>query len=145
MRLRITVRRHDLPDCPIVWDANTETHALTVSELLLDINEVVPIESGEWGLEDYAVEVKGTGKVNYECLHFQPVSRVMKEDDEVMCVIQNFETLSADCADKLLQYSTTFNTRPTYTQNFWKTSDFVGWEAFGRWCRVWQTYAAETS
>ncbi|PQE25657.1 clumping factor b protein [Rutstroemia sp. NJR-2017a BBW] len=84
MRLRITVRRHDLPDCPIIWDANTETHALTVSELLHDVNEVVPIESAEWGLEDYAVEVKGTGKVNYECLHFQPVSRVMKEDDEVI-------------------------------------------------------------
>ncbi|PQE11074.1 clumping factor b protein [Rutstroemia sp. NJR-2017a BVV2] len=84
MRLRITVRRHDLPDCPIIWDANIETHALTISELLNDINEVVPIESAEWGLEDYAVEVKGTGKVNYECLHFQPVSRVMKEDDEVI-------------------------------------------------------------
>lgn len=84
MRLRLNVRRHNLPDCPIIWDVNTSTSAPTVSELLNEINDVIPIESTEWGMEDYAVEVKGKGGLNYECLHFQPVDKVMKEEDEVM-------------------------------------------------------------
>lgn len=84
MRLRVTVRRHNLPDCPIVWDVNTSTSAPTVLQLLEEINEVIPVESTEWGMEDYAVEVKGKEGVNYECLHFQPVGKVMKEEDEVM-------------------------------------------------------------
>ncbi|KAF7933989.1 uncharacterized protein EAE98_003698 [Botrytis deweyae] len=84
MRLRLNVRRHNLPDCPIIWDVNTSTSAPTVSELLNEINDVIPIESTEWGMEDYAVEVKGKGGLNYECLHFQPVDKVMKEEDEVI-------------------------------------------------------------
>ncbi|CAD6440333.1 a9183607-2d8d-453d-ae66-0c1c654ffbad [Sclerotinia trifoliorum] len=84
MRLRLNVRRHNLPDCPIIWDVNTSTSTPTVSELLDQINDVIPIESAEWGMEDYAVEVKGKEGVNYECLHFQPVSKVMKEEDEVI-------------------------------------------------------------
>ncbi|KAF7874274.1 hypothetical protein EAF04_002946 [Stromatinia cepivora] len=84
MRLRLNVRRHNLPDCPIIWDVNTSTSAPTVSELLDQINDVIPIESSEWGMEDYAVEVKGKEGVNYECLHFQPVGKVMKEEDEVI-------------------------------------------------------------
>ncbi|KAF5875066.1 putative clumping factor b protein [Botrytis fragariae] len=84
MRLRLNVRRHNLPDCPIIWDVNTSTSAPTVSELLNEINDVIPIESTEWGMEDYAVEVKGKEGLNYECLHFQPVDKVMKEEDEVI-------------------------------------------------------------
>ncbi|TGO48487.1 hypothetical protein BOTNAR_0473g00030 [Botryotinia narcissicola] len=84
MRLRLNVRRHNLPDCPIIWDVNTSTSAPTVSELLNEINDVIPIESTEWGMEDYAVEVKGKGGLNYECLHFQPVEKVMKEENEVI-------------------------------------------------------------
>ncbi|ESZ94447.1 hypothetical protein SBOR_5165 [Sclerotinia borealis F-4128] len=84
MRLRLTVRRHNLPDCPIIWDVNTSTSTPTVSELLDQINDVVPIESTEWGMDDYAVEVKGKEGINYECLHFQPVGKVMKEEDEVI-------------------------------------------------------------
>ncbi|KAI9643979.1 hypothetical protein NHQ30_007331 [Ciborinia camelliae] len=84
MRLRLTVRRHNLPDCHIIWDVNTSTSAPTVLELLDQINEVIPIESTEWGMEDYAVEVKGKEGVNYECLHFQLVGKVMKEEDELI-------------------------------------------------------------
>ncbi|KAK6602760.1 hypothetical protein H4I95_06697 [Botrytis cinerea] len=84
MRLRLNVRRHNLPDCPIIWDVNTSTSAPTVSELLNEVNDVIPIESTEWGMEDYAVEVKGKEGLNYECLHFQPVDKVMKEEDEVI-------------------------------------------------------------
>lgn len=89
MRLRIIVRRHGLPETPIVWAIDT-TGAPTVSQLLEQINDIIPIESdGEWGLEDYAVELKGVDGVNYECLHFQPVASVMKEDDEVLSVLSN--------------------------------------------------------
>ena len=84
MRLRLEVRRHTLPATPIIWDIDTETAEPTISQLLEQVNDVIPIESGEWGLEDYAVEVKGKEGSNYECLHFQPVRRVLHEDDEVM-------------------------------------------------------------
>jgi hypothetical protein len=86
MRLRLTVRRHGLPETLIIWVIDTSA-APTVYQLLEQVNETIPIESdGEWGLEDYAVEIKGINGVNYECLHFQSVSSVMKEDDEIMSV-----------------------------------------------------------
>jgi hypothetical protein len=82
MRLRITVRRHGLPETPIIWNVDSETS--TIAQLLEQVSEIVPVESADWGLEDYAVELKGSNGVNFECLHFQPVGKVMKEDDEVM-------------------------------------------------------------
>ncbi|OBT79518.1 hypothetical protein VF21_01252 [Pseudogymnoascus sp. 05NY08] len=83
MRLRLVVKRHDLPDAAIVWPVNDEGR-LIVSQLLEEVNEVVPLESGgEWGLEDYAVEVRGK-ETNYECLHFQDVKSILHEDDEVI-------------------------------------------------------------
>jgi hypothetical protein len=82
MRLRITVRRHGLPETPVIWNVDSETS--TIAQLLEQVNEIIPIESNEWGLEDYAVELKGNNGVNFECLHFQPVGKIMKEDDEVM-------------------------------------------------------------
>jgi hypothetical protein len=82
MRLRITVRRHGLPETPIIWNVDLETS--TIAQLLEQVNDIIPIESSEWGFEDYAVELKGSDGVNFECLHFQQVGKVMKEDDEVM-------------------------------------------------------------
>ncbi|CZR53317.1 uncharacterized protein PAC_03195 [Phialocephala subalpina] len=86
MRLRLTVKRHGLPDTPVVWVVDTTSSpSPTVSQLLEAVNEAIPIESdGEWGLEDYAVELKGANGANYECLHFQHLAVVMKEDDEVI-------------------------------------------------------------
>ena len=55
-----------------------------MAQLLEQVNEIIPVESSEWGFEDYAVELKGSNGVNFECLHFQQVGKVMKEDDEVM-------------------------------------------------------------
>ena len=57
------------------------------SMLTMTRNEAIPLESGEWGLEDYAVELKGSYELNFECLHYQLVGKVMKEDDEVMYVL----------------------------------------------------------
>ncbi|KAI4286580.1 MAG: hypothetical protein L6R35_004163, partial [Caloplaca aegaea] len=50
----------------------------TISQLLEQVNDIIPLESEEWGLEDYIVEVGG-----FECLHFQETNQVLKENDEV--------------------------------------------------------------
>lgn len=79
------VQRHSLPPVQVLWTvgvlrppyAAAGTSA-TVSQLLEQINEIIPLESEDWGLEDYAVEVRG-----FECLHFSELSQVLKEDDEV--------------------------------------------------------------
>lgn len=77
------VKRHSLPDTAIIW-AVEAADDLVISQLLEQINEILPLESdGEWGLEDYAVEVKGSGP-NFECLHFQLVKDILHEDDEIM-------------------------------------------------------------
>lgn len=84
MRLRLVVQRHGLPPTYVLWTAghlppNTTNGASgTISQLLDQVNEVIPLESEDWGLEDYAVEVGG-----FECLHFSELSQVLKEDDEV--------------------------------------------------------------
>lgn len=66
----------------------------TVAQLLEDVNEVVPLEtepsvfdpefSGQWGLEDYVVEVDGS-----ECLHFMEIEGLLRDGDEV--VIRSLE------------------------------------------------------
>ena len=51
---------------------------ITIAQLLDQINEVVPLEAADWGLEDYVVEVNG-----FECLHFCSLS-ILKENDHVV-------------------------------------------------------------
>ncbi len=68
----------------MIWAIDISTSP-TIFNLLEQVNETIPIESdGEWGLDDYSVEVKGSNGVNYECLHFQPLTSVLKDEDEVM-------------------------------------------------------------
>ncbi|KAF9886415.1 hypothetical protein FE257_011447 [Aspergillus nanangensis] len=65
------------------------TGGYTIAQLLEDVNEVVPLEtepamfdseySGQWGLEDYVVEVCGS-----ECLHFMEVEGLLRDGDEVL-------------------------------------------------------------
>ena len=83
MRVRLIVERHALPPTNLIWHIDVAS-APTISKLLEKVNEVIPVESGDWGLEDYAVEVRGSHGVNFECLHFQKVTQVFKEEDEVM-------------------------------------------------------------
>ncbi len=85
MRLRLTIQRHALPLTNILWTVraqdptSTSAHAsATISQLLEDVNDIFQLESDDWGLEDYVVETDG-----YECLHFQPIDSVLKEDDKV--------------------------------------------------------------
>lgn len=58
-------------------------NSITISQFLEQVNEVLPLESDDWGLEDYSVEVRG-----FECLHFSELNQVLKEDDEVWWVAQ---------------------------------------------------------
>ncbi|KAF2475905.1 uncharacterized protein BDR25DRAFT_391295 [Lindgomyces ingoldianus] len=80
MRLRLSVQRHGLPPTNILWTITEEqsTLAYTIAKLLDDINRIIPLEAEHWGLEDYVVEVAG-----FECLHFSPVARILKDEDQV--------------------------------------------------------------
>jgi hypothetical protein len=94
MRLQISIRRHALPPINIIFTTGTGPSSKTlapdstVSDLLQDVNDLVPLESeeGEWGLEDYVVEVQATAdqETYYECLHFQTIDSVLRDDDEVV-------------------------------------------------------------
>lgn len=84
MRLHLTVQRHGLPAARILWTTAglgpVQSSAGTISQLLEQVNDIIPLESEQWGLEDYTVEVGG-----FECLHFHEANQVLKEDDEVWC------------------------------------------------------------
>lgn len=91
MRLRLTIRRHALPDTSLIWPLTPEEeNDLTVAGLVERVNEVVPLESEEsnWGLEDYVVEVPGrdgpAGSGGFECLHFGVVGKVVRDDEVVV-------------------------------------------------------------
>ncbi|KAL8871420.1 MAG: hypothetical protein Q9174_002744, partial [Haloplaca sp. 1 TL-2023] len=86
MRLQLTVQRHALPAVRILWTteltgplSSSTGPGTTISQLLSQINDIIPLESEDWGLEDYTVEVRG-----FECLHFSETAEVLKEDDEVI-------------------------------------------------------------
>lgn len=85
MRLQLTVHRHGIPPVQVLWTVApnrpplaSSGNGVTVSQFLDQVNDIIPLESEDWGLEDYAVEVRG-----FECLHFSELGQVLKEDDEV--------------------------------------------------------------
>lgn len=85
MRLQLTVHRHGLPSAAVLWTVGVPRPpyaaagaSFTIAQLLEQINDTIPLESEDWGLEDYAVEVRG-----FECLHFSEIGQILKEDDEV--------------------------------------------------------------
>ncbi|KAK8073224.1 hypothetical protein PG994_004123 [Apiospora phragmitis] len=71
MRLNLVIRRNGLPEAKVVWPVPLEENP-TVSKLLEQVNDIIPLESSDWGLEDYAVELSAPDGSNFECLHFQP-------------------------------------------------------------------------
>jgi hypothetical protein len=86
MRLKISVKRYSLPTTNIIFTTRalgpspaTSSTDATIAQLLEDVNDIVPLESADWGFEDYAVEVNG-----YECLHFSPIDAVLRDEDEVV-------------------------------------------------------------
>ena len=94
MRLQLSIERHTLPPTQILFStasypsAHTSARNATIADLLHDVNDLIPLESadGEWGLEDYIVEVAATADQDniYEALHFQSIDSVLSEDDEVV-------------------------------------------------------------
>lgn len=98
MRLRLIVRRNGLPDSHILWSStglnstpssssNTKT---TIAEFLHEIDDVIPLESEDWGIEDYVVEVGG-----FECVHYSALESLLKEDDEVVYVAKGYLHVAA--------------------------------------------------
>ena len=85
LRLRLSICRYAVPEVKIVWPC-TATKDLTVAQLVGQVNNVVPLESGEWGLEDYVVELVGGGGSahSFECLHYQAVETLFRDGDEVL-------------------------------------------------------------
>ena len=94
MRLQVSLHRHTLPPVNIIFasgtgpSSHTSNGSATIFNLLEDLNEIVPLESsdGEWGLEDYVVEVAATvdQEKSYECLHYLQLKSVLREDDEIV-------------------------------------------------------------
>ena len=103
MRLQLFIQRHALPPVTIIHttgtgpSSHTKSRSATIADLLTDVNDLVPLESsdGEWGLEDYVVEIAATGdqELTYECLHFQAIESVLREDDEVVIRALNNDDL----------------------------------------------------
>lgn len=94
MRLHLIVQRNALPPVHILWITgalgplySAAGKELTISQLLEQVNDIIPLESGEWGLEDYIVEVGG-----FECLHFLEAGQVLKEGDEVWYKIHSLDS-----------------------------------------------------
>ncbi|TDZ15804.1 hypothetical protein Cob_v011219 [Colletotrichum orbiculare MAFF 240422] len=83
LRLRLVVRRHGVPDVKLLWTA-TVNQDLTVSRFVAQVDEVIPLESGEWGLEDYAVELRDASGEGFECIHYHLVSKLFKDNDQVL-------------------------------------------------------------
>jgi hypothetical protein len=80
MRICLSVFRHGLPATRVIWATTDDqlSSGILVSRFLSDVNDIIPLESDDWGLEDYVVQLE-----NYELLHFQNLSDVLREDDHV--------------------------------------------------------------
>lgn len=85
LRLRLVVRRNGLPDVRVLFNVPLANDP-TIATLLDLVNDTVPLEDahGEWGLDDYAVELHDSQGHAFECLHFQPVAGLLDRDDEVL-------------------------------------------------------------
>lgn len=118
----------------------------TVAQLLEDVNEVIPLETqggstsgarddyddeesgiGQWGLEDYVVEVNG-----FECLHFMEVEGLLRDGDEVVLVTPQLSFVV--CAYVTLanyflaQYPSSSNLRYESEAHIRTTPDLDGWK-----------------
>ncbi|KAK3995701.1 hypothetical protein QBC44DRAFT_233413 [Cladorrhinum sp. PSN332] len=82
LRLRLVIQRHALPEARIVFSCKIDNDP-TIAGLLEQVNEVIPLESVEWGLDDYAVELRKENGLAFDCLHFQEVADVLNPDEEV--------------------------------------------------------------
>ncbi|KAL8397989.1 hypothetical protein RB594_004632 [Gaeumannomyces avenae] len=82
MRLRLVVRRHGLPDTRVLFSISLDGDP-TIAYFLELVNATVPLESDDWGLDDYAVELRNPAGGAFEALHFQTVASILQQDEEV--------------------------------------------------------------
>lgn len=85
MRIRLEIKRHELPPVKIIFavpDAPT-----SISKLVELVNDLIPLEAEDWGLEDYIVSVG-----DYECLHYMDAHAVLHDNDTVECVPQIYSS-----------------------------------------------------
>jgi len=83
LRLRLIVRRHNLPEVRVLFSISLQDEP-TIANLLEQVNDTVPLESQDWGLDDYVVEIEDSHGHAFECLHFQPVGTILDRDEEVV-------------------------------------------------------------
>ena len=63
----------------------TDRHGLKdVMRELLNIELSKAQQSSDWGLEDYVVELRDLEGNAFECLHFQEIRAILRQDDEVL-------------------------------------------------------------
>ncbi|KAF2721375.1 hypothetical protein K431DRAFT_284973 [Polychaeton citri CBS 116435] len=79
MRLRLQIRRQDLPTVNTLWPLSDQQLKQPISQLLASVNDTFPLETDKWGLEDYIVQVGG-----YECLHYHEIGNICRDDEEVV-------------------------------------------------------------
>lgn len=133
MRLQLIVQRHGLPPVQVLWTLASAVrppllavgNGITISQFLEQVNDVLPLESEEWGLEDYSVEVRG-----FECLHFSELNQVLKEDDEVwwvaqLWVLSCYKLMQVTLIS--LQHKAFTDSRSTLSENIWTTPDRGRW------------------
>jgi hypothetical protein len=83
-RLRLVVRRHELPETRVVFAVQLDNDP-TIANLLEQVNDIIPLESNDWGLEDYVVQLRDDFNDRaFDCLHFQQVSAILRDNEEVL-------------------------------------------------------------
>jgi len=84
MRIKLTVQRNKLEPVDLLWTISEDSYKSTthtVSRWLSEVDEIIPLESEDWGLEDYVVHIQG-----FECLHFKNTGDVFRDGDHVTYV-----------------------------------------------------------
>ena len=78
MRLYVNVKRYELPDSKFVYSVTSGQQSCSISALMFAINKQMPMESGNWGLEDYSLRLNG-----YDLLHYSKVDEVLRDGDQI--------------------------------------------------------------
>jgi hypothetical protein len=83
LRLRLVIRRNSLPEVRLLFPISLDGEP-TIANLLEQVNDTIPLESTDWSLDDYVVEVQDSHGHGFECLHFQRVESVLDKDEELI-------------------------------------------------------------
>ena len=84
IRLRVVLQRNGLPEDRFMLPVSLEDGP-TVATLLEQVNSTYfPLETDQWGLEDYAVYRRASDGTTFECLHFSPIHSLFRDDDQAL-------------------------------------------------------------